>query len=786
MYIVNISNVTIEDISSVGFKAAMLSVISENYDVPEAFVIKSEAFEDFITAQGLMEPIKKELISMELNDSLSLQEHANNIQKLIMASDAHERLAEELKPAYEAIAAKSKKVNDMVEPKKLGPVRVIASSTEMPTGHFFYSSNAISSFEELVKAVISCYASVFTASAIKNRYKHKIKKTSMAIVVQKMLWPEKTAFCYNYDIESDNKDEILIKACFGFAAQSKEAECDSYIVDKESLAAKKKLVIKQKSCYLKDIDEEKLVKLDISEGKGGMEKLDDEEIRAVSRIAKLLEKKLEFDFELCFSLIKSRPYIVDIEKIPEKRKREDKENIRAEQTKAKSYEEAFSTESKEEIPKDYRDSTDNSIAQEESSLEQGQDSNEEAKQEKAAMQDGYNKNDKDGSRSSYSSEPEENYRNEKNIITQDNKAVTEAWERKEKQEMARTEDMQEDNKEDKENSIKKSTKLMIDIEDEESLYTDSSLPKEDKAYTEEGNFITETAESERELPESITKSRIEKSTEAKEIIKENAQEKENIKEKEPENAETDEKKESLLFSIFKWKKKKSSENETAAEEKEPDKSITETKIEKSTGAEESIKEYAQEKENIKEKEPLEYKKEYKDNTNPTASYEADESIGYRENKEETSQINSENNTEAESKADSPITENSREREEMFIEANTISENTSKKEKKNELKPAPELYLKKAEAGLYDIIASCNLAIVSALKKKYREIYNQGAENKSFIVLVEELKEKVNVPYEFYIKKIHKLALEAIDGIRAPEPKDAELAIKTTQSFLSEF
>jgi len=161
----------------------------------------------------------------------------------------------------------------------------------------------------LLKAVKSCWASLYTKDMILYRQRNKIiTNISNAVIVQKMIDAEVSGIVYTSNLESKKKSEILIKACLGLGHEIEKLVCDKYVVDKKELATKEYEINAQENEWYRDKETGEIRKKSIKENKS--QKLNDRMIREVARLAKKILTLLNKEQIVEFSVYKDDIYIL--------------------------------------------------------------------------------------------------------------------------------------------------------------------------------------------------------------------------------------------------------------------------------------------------------------------------------------------------------------------------------------------------------------------------------------------------------------------------------------------
>jgi pyruvate,water dikinase len=195
-------------------------------------------------------------------------------------------------------------------------VRSSATAEDLPEASFAGQQATflnIKGSQEVVKAVRACWASLFTARAVyyrvKNNFDHM--QVLIAVVVQKMVNSDKSGITFSANPSTNNTDEVVVEACFGLgeAIVSGSVNPDSYIVDKNSMEIKSKSISEQEWAYVKD-ENGKTAKKTIKDEMKKVQKLKDEEVIELAKIAKHLEEHYQKPQDIEWAIEKGKIYVV--------------------------------------------------------------------------------------------------------------------------------------------------------------------------------------------------------------------------------------------------------------------------------------------------------------------------------------------------------------------------------------------------------------------------------------------------------------------------------------------
>jgi len=335
-----------DNISIVGGKGANLGeMYNLGMPVPPGFMVNADAYKEFIERANIKEKITQILSGLNVENNEELQNKANEVQKLIIATEIPDDIKEEIIDAYESMGITDKPVNAAELVKKgedeFVAVRSSATAEDLPEASFAGQQATFLNIKgsgDVVKAVRACWASLFTARTIyyriKNNFEHM--QVLIAVVVQKMVNSQKAGITFSINPSTNNESEIIVEACFGLgeAIVSGSVNPDSYIVDKSSMKIKSKDIKEQEWAYVRD-ETGKTVKKTIIKDKRGTQILKDEEILGLAEIAKKLEDHYNKPQDIEWAIEGGKIYVVQTRPITTMKKIEDEktEEIRVEEQK---------------------------------------------------------------------------------------------------------------------------------------------------------------------------------------------------------------------------------------------------------------------------------------------------------------------------------------------------------------------------------------------------------------------------------------------------------------------
>jgi len=297
-----------KDIASVGGKGANLGeMYNIGLPIPPGFCVSAQAYQNFIETAKIDKKMYSLLDNLDVEKTDALYDAAEKVQEIILDTEIPDKLKSDIKAAYnnmtidiDIIKTTSKEAVNMIKAGRdlaFVAVRSSATAEDLPTASFAGQQATylnIKGAEELLKAVKKCWASLFTARAIYYRVKNKFEhsKVFISVIVQKMVNADSAGVMFTID-PSTNEDNIVIEAGFGLgeAVVGGSITPDRYIIDKKTLATKKKEIHEQEWAIIRDPETGRNKKTDLSKEEGKKQKVSDENIKILSELAMKIEEK---------------------------------------------------------------------------------------------------------------------------------------------------------------------------------------------------------------------------------------------------------------------------------------------------------------------------------------------------------------------------------------------------------------------------------------------------------------------------------------------------------------
>lgn len=352
------SDITKESIGVAGGKGANLGEMFRlGLPIPDGFVVTAQTYGRYLHERTLNETINQKLLELDVNDTEKLQQVAEEIQELIKSTSIPKEIENLIIDAYELLCAKEDGgANALVEPEDLFvAVRSSATAEDLPSASFAGQQASflnVKGKENVVKAVLDCWASLFTARAIYYRAKQGFdhSKVLIAAVVQRMVNSEKSGIMFTVNPATNTSNEIVIEAVLGLgeAIVSGSVTPDLYIVDKESMNLTHHEIKEQKWGYFRDVETGANYKKILASEDGGRQKLNDKDIQEYARLGKKIEAHYGCPQDIEWAMENGKHYIVQARAVTTfKEKKEEKKSVN-EEVKEDVSAQSLVEESKEE------------------------------------------------------------------------------------------------------------------------------------------------------------------------------------------------------------------------------------------------------------------------------------------------------------------------------------------------------------------------------------------------------------------------------------------------------
>lgn len=246
-YVLSFSDIDRSMVAIAGGKGANLGELSriKGIRVPDGFCVTIEAYKSIIESHQQLSKLLDLLSPLDADDR----------EEIIKISSMIRTIIEEI-PIPGDIVKEIAANLSRFEEKQAFAIRSSATAEDLPTASFAGQQDTylnIIGIEPILKHISKCWASLFTERAVtyrkQNAFDHR--KVFLAVVIQKMVFPEAAGVLFTADPISSNRKVISIDAGFGLgeALVSGQVNPDNYtvrdgkIIDKKISSDRKSLQV---------------------------------------------------------------------------------------------------------------------------------------------------------------------------------------------------------------------------------------------------------------------------------------------------------------------------------------------------------------------------------------------------------------------------------------------------------------------------------------------------------------------------------------------------------------
>jgi rifampicin phosphotransferase len=322
-YVFGFKDLDKTNITVVGGKGANLGEISkiEGIRVPAGFCISIDAFRRITRETSSISRLLDQLSLLTVEDRHTISQLTAEIRRLIEGIAIPEDIREQIARHVSRLGKENAYA-----------VRSSATAEDLPTASFAGQQDTylnIIGEKEILKHVSKCWASLYADRAVTYRIQNSFdhRKVHLAVVVQKMIFPEAAGILFTAHPVTSNRKMSSIDASFGLgeALVSGLVNADVYTVHRGGVIAKK---ISTKKLAVFASQDGGTKQQEIEPERQNTQALTDEQILQLDHIGRTVEKHFGHpqDIEWCladgtFYIVQSRP-ITTLFPIPEAKDQE--------------------------------------------------------------------------------------------------------------------------------------------------------------------------------------------------------------------------------------------------------------------------------------------------------------------------------------------------------------------------------------------------------------------------------------------------------------------------------
>ena len=210
-YVLGFQDIDKTKLMVVGGKGANLGELSkiEGIHVPEGFCVSTEAFTRIMGETPSLHALLDQLSHLKVEDSTKIGECSGEMRRIIEGIAIPEDIQEEIIGFLSRLGEKNAYA-----------VRSSATAEDLPTASFAGQQDTylnIIGKEVILKHISKCWASLFSERAVTYRLQNGFdhRTVHLAVVVQKMVFPQVAGIMFTADPVTANRKVVSIDASFG-------------------------------------------------------------------------------------------------------------------------------------------------------------------------------------------------------------------------------------------------------------------------------------------------------------------------------------------------------------------------------------------------------------------------------------------------------------------------------------------------------------------------------------------------------------------------------------------
>jgi rifampicin phosphotransferase len=272
------------------------------FPVPPGFIIPTDAYREFLSANSLQKKIEASIQGLLPEDVQGLEHASDQIRAVFSTGPIPHELAEVIRAASDNL--------------KNSPVAVRSSATaeDLPDLSFAGQQDTylnILGTDQILKAVVDCWSSLWTARAIGYRIRNGVSQTdaAVAVIVQEMIQSEISGVVFTANPLTGLRTEAVIDATLGLgeAFVSGQVEPDHYVVNiPRGTITEKTLGAKKISTRAKAGGGVETIPEDASK----IQALSDSEIIQLTTLATQVQNEYKFPQDIEWAFAKGRLYLL--------------------------------------------------------------------------------------------------------------------------------------------------------------------------------------------------------------------------------------------------------------------------------------------------------------------------------------------------------------------------------------------------------------------------------------------------------------------------------------------
>jgi pyruvate, water dikinase len=292
-YIVHFEDASKDDHPRLGGKCAGLAtLIAAGAAVPTGFAVTTHAYADMLATHKLHGEIAERSDRISPDDVAGQAAMAQQIRDLITARPMPASVSTAISAGYQALCARAG-VDVPVAVRSSGTAEDLPEASFAGQGDtYLWTVGA----DAVIDRVRDCWASLFTARAIAYRAKQGLGQLDllMAVGVQQMVDARAAGVAMSLDPKNGDRSKIVIESTWGLGEPlvSGQITPDYFVMDKVLLTPVKRTIVPKLQELVADRQARKTVTRDVEEARRNIPSLTENQLRAVARAVKAVEKAI--------------------------------------------------------------------------------------------------------------------------------------------------------------------------------------------------------------------------------------------------------------------------------------------------------------------------------------------------------------------------------------------------------------------------------------------------------------------------------------------------------------
>ena len=292
-----------------GKNASLCELTTAGIRVPPGFAVTTVAYRKFLEHTGLGKEIKKTLDKLDIEDVNAVEQASRDIRGKMRVTPVPSEIQVSILEAYSNLCECCNVVDLPVA------VRSSATAEDLPGASFAGQQDTflwVCSGENVLKQTADCWSSLYTARAISYRHRMNFahEDVYISVGIQKMANSKTAGVMFTLNPINGDRSKIAIDASWGLgeSVASGEVTPDNFLVDKVTLEIRQRTPSNKLIEYIPNHKTGKVHKTAVTNELQKAICLSDEEVIALSKLAKQIEKHYGTPQDIEFAIDQDIPF----------------------------------------------------------------------------------------------------------------------------------------------------------------------------------------------------------------------------------------------------------------------------------------------------------------------------------------------------------------------------------------------------------------------------------------------------------------------------------------------